>query len=279
MTAAADNSLTISIVSYYSPMAQLVPTVASLAAALKALHARYPEAPLLVYLVDNSEDGIISARDYEQLQELLQAADTPLSLIQGNGNLGYGRAHNLAIKTSRAHYHLILNPDVTMSEDTLWRGMEMLASGDEVVAVSPMANTPDGERQHLCKRYPSVSLLLLRGFLPTLLRARFAARQASYEMHELSDAEPTVGIPIISGCFMLCKREALAQVGGFDERYFLYFEDFDLSLRLHKVGQLAYVPAMNIVHAGGNTASKGLRHILLFLRSGLRFFNRWGWRW
>lgn len=78
---------------------------------------------------------------------------------------------------------------------------------------------------------------------------------------------------------MLCKREVLSEVGGFDDRYFLYFEDFDLSLRLGKQGRLAYVPAMKIIHAGGNTASKGLRHILLFMRSAMRFFNQWGWRW
>ena len=279
MTAPSDNSLTISIVAYHSPLAELESTLSSLSAALAAYRDHFPGASTSVYLVDNSEDSDISARDFERLQELLQPAETQLTLIQGNGNLGYGGGHNLAINTSRAAYHLILNPDVTMSPDTLWQGVQVLANNAEVVAASPLANTLEGQRQYLCKRYPSVSLLLLRGFFPGLLRKRFQDRQADYEMHELSDQEPTVGVPIISGCFMLCKRSALSEAGGFDARYFLYFEDFDLSLRLGKLGQLAYVPAMKIVHAGGNTSGKGLRHILLFMRSGMRFFRQWGWRW
>ena len=279
MTAAPDNSLTISIVAYHSPLAELETTLSSLSVALAAYRDHYPGASTLVYLVDNSEDSEISARDFERLQEFLQSAETQLTLIQGNGNLGYGGGHNLVIKTSHASWHLILNPDVTMSEDALWQGVEVLTSNEEAVAASPKASTLEGERQYLCKRYPSVSLLLLRGFLPGLLRKHFRKRQADYEMHDLPEQEPSLGVPIISGCFMLCKREVLSEVGGFDDRYFLYFEDFDLSLRLGKQGRLAYVPAMKIIHAGGNTASKGLRHILLFMRSAMRFFNQWGWRW
>ena len=260
-------------------MTQLASTLSSLAAAVSTLRGRDPELETLVYLVDNSESGVISARDFEDLQSLLQPASTQLVLIQGNGNLGYGGGHNLAIRTSRSRYHLILNPDVLIQEDALLHGLEVLAEQEAAVAASPLAYTPDGERQHLCKRYPTVGLLLMRGFFPGLLRKRYQNRQADYEMHDLSEQEPTPGVPIISGCFMLCKRDALSAVGGFDDRYFLYFEDFDLSLRLGKSGHLVHVPAMQIVHAGGNTASKGLRHILQFARSGLRFFNQWGWRW
>jgi GT2 family glycosyltransferase len=78
---------------------------------------------------------------------------------------------------------------------------------------------------------------------------------------------------------MLAPTPALRAVGGFDERYFLYFEDFDLSLRLGEHGRLVFEPAMRIVHHGGYAARKGLRHVRYFLRSGIRFFNDHGWRW
>jgi GT2 family glycosyltransferase len=131
----------------------------------------------------------------------------------------------------------------------------------------------------LCKRYPAVLTLFVRGFIPSSWRKLFAKRLAHYEMHELSDAQPTTSIPIASGCFMLCRSEPLLKLGGFDERYFLYFEDFDLSLRLGKLGFLAYVPAMKICHGGGYAANKGVGHIAMFARSGIRFFNTHGWRW
>ena len=97
-------------------------------------------------------------------------------------------------------------------------------------------------------------------------------------MHDLSEREPSVDIPITSGCFMLSRTKSLTEIGGFDERYFLYFEDFDLSLRLGKKGKLAYLPAMRIQHSGGGAGGKGLNHFKMFVRSGVRFFNTYGWR-
>ena len=63
-----------------------------------------------------------------------------------------------------------------------------------------------------------------------------------------------------------------------NESYFLYFEDYDLSLRIGKLGRLAYAPNVRITHCGGNTSSKGLWHIRIFIISGIRFFNKHGWR-
>ena len=76
-------------------------------------------------------------------------------------------------------------------------------------------------------------------------------------MHDLSEKEPSVDIPITSGCFMLLRSESLIEIGGFDERYFLYFEDFDLSLRLGKKGKLAYLPSQCVFNTvGGVLAAK-----------------------
>ena len=98
-------------------------------------------------------------------------------------------------------------------------------------------------------------------------------------MRELSESQPSKNIPIISGCFMLCRSDAIARVSGFDPGYFLYFEDFDLSLRVGDSAALAYVPAMRIKHGGGGSARKGLKHINMFVRSAGRFFSKHGWRW
>ena len=83
---------------------------------------------------------------------------------------------------------------------------------------------------------------------------------------------------LLGGCFLLVEARTLKAVNGFDERYFLYFEDFDLSIRIGKLGKLAYVPGVRITHSGGHTASKGLWHIWNFLISGIRFFSTHGWR-
>jgi len=98
-------------------------------------------------------------------------------------------------------------------------------------------------------------------------------------MRELPINKPSVGIPLISGCFILCRASALTKVSGFDSSYFLYFEDFDLSLRLRTIGELAFLPSVKITHEGGFAARKGIYHILIFARSAFRFFNKFGWKW
>ena len=91
-------------------------------------------------------------------------------------------------------------------------------------------------------------------------------------------AEPAQ-VLLASGCFMLLRTGPLQSVKGFNEKYFLYFEDFDLSLRLRECGQLMFLPSMVITHHGGYAATKGGGHIRLFVRAGFRFFNDHGWKW
>ncbi|WES91767.1 glycosyltransferase [Aeromonas hydrophila] len=85
--------------------------------------------------------------------------------------------------------------------------------------------------------------------------------------------------PIVSGCFMLFRTDVLQLLGGFDPRFFLYFEDFDISLRAGKISRIAYVPQVKVVHHGGHASRKGWRHIWMFGRSMVTFFNIHGWRW
>jgi len=86
-------------------------------------------------------------------------------------------------------------------------------------------------------------------------------------------------VPLVSGCCMLFKGPVLSKVRGFSPDYFLYFEDYDISLRVAQTARTVYVPAVRITHFGGHAASKGWRHIQLFLRSALTFFRQHTWQW
>jgi GT2 family glycosyltransferase len=272
-------SLSLAVVCYHNSPDELAQLIDSVSIAIGSLKQKYSLEPIVFYLIDNAESVGPEAGFLESLEQLDATVGLSFRLIQGHGNLGYGRAHNLALSGLNSDYHLMLNPDVLLNPDALTIGIDYLQEHSATVLSAPMAIGPDGSRQYLCKRYPSLFTLFVRGFLPQALRRPFAARLARYEMQDLSDTEPTASVPIASGCYMLCRTKQLAAVGGFNENYFLYFEDFDLSLRMGQVGQIAYLPAMKIVHGGGNAAKKGLRHIAYFTRSALRFFNRHGWRW
>ncbi|HCK82752.1 MAG TPA: glycosyl transferase [Candidatus Competibacteraceae bacterium] len=200
-------------------------------------------------------------------------------LLSGHGNVGYGTGHNLALQRGAGDFHLILNPDVLLAEDALSEGLAFLTAHPDAGLVAPAARDGAGRPQYLCKHYPTVLDLALRGFAPGWLRRRFQARLDRYELRDRMGEGVLWDPPIASGCFMLCRREALERIGGFRPEYFLYFEDFDLSLRLAAVARLACAPRIRIVHLGGHAARKGPRHVGLFLRSATLFFGQHGWRW
>ncbi len=201
------------------------------------------------------------------------------SVISGHGNIGFGAAHNLALSKSRSYFHLVMNPDVILKEESITECLKFMTQNPEVGALSPYAENGSGEQQFLCKRFPSVLDLFLRGLMPPPLQNMFKNRLSRYEMRDLcSKNEAIIPVRIISGCFMFLRRNKIDEAGRFSSKYFLYFEDFDLSLRLARVSRLAYVPEVKIVHFGGEAGRKGLRHIMMFVKSGSIFFREYGWK-
>jgi GT2 family glycosyltransferase len=278
-------TLSVSVVSYRSDYATLIRTLNSLDRAVAYARQRGLWADAVrVFLVDNSGDLALEALEVE-----LAASELALEPIVGQGNVGYGRGNNLAIERTCSDYHLVLNPDVDMAEDALACAVDYLARHEDVVALSPSATGKFGEKQYLCRRYPAIADLLVRGGVPSRLRGIFQRRLASYELRsEIDEADRENAICcgaaylsplIISGCFMFYRTSVLKALGGFDRRYFLYFEDYDLSVRTSQSFRIAYVPAVRIRHFGGNAALKGWRHIRLFSTSAFFFFSRFGWKW
>ena len=155
-------------------------------------------------------------------------------------------------------------------------GLRYLAAHPEVGAITPSVHGADGEREYLVKGWPSPGVLFVRGFVPRFLHGPFRRRLDAYELRHLDWEREQAPVTIASGCFLLCRTQALRAVGGFDPGYFLYFEDFDLTLRLSKVTTVAYCPQVRIVHHGGKAATKGLRHIAWFVKSARRFFAAHG---
>ena len=199
------------------------------------------------------------------------------TLISNTGNPGYGTAHNQAILYAKSRFHLILNPDVELDPGSVSLAIGQLGSDPDIAMIGPAGVDATGEPAYLAKRCPSLGVLLLRGFAPEWIARRFDSALAAYEYRDLSDQVPSE-VTLLSGCCLFTNTRSLQRVRGFDESYFLYFEDFDLSMRLANVGRLVHLPTSRIVHHGGNTAAKGWRHLLWFTQSAVRFFNTWGWR-
>lgn len=281
MTSAPLPSLSVSVVLHHSALPRLRQTLASLRVALQEAQEEGVLGASTVWLVDNSEDAAYRDDARALLTDVFwgDTAGIATCFVALDENVGFGGGHNRALLDDGSDFHLVLNPDVVLGHRCLTAGLRYLGRDGGAVAVSPRSSSPGGSREYLCKRYPSVFVLALRGFAPRWLRRRFASRLASYEMRDAMHSATPVDVPLISGCFMLMRGNVVRSVRGFDADYFMYFEDFDLSLRLRVHGRLMYVPSVEIVHYGGFAAAKGWRHVSWFLRSGRRFFAQHGWRW
>lgn len=277
---ALSKTMRISIVCYASNEVLIKKTLASVLRASALPLSKQLVGAIEIVLVDNGPAYV----ERERIEAVTGygrglAVDGVALSIQGDGaNVGFGVGHNLTF-SSESDFHLVLNPDVEMAPDALSAALEFMIINPDCGIVAPAICDRNGGREYLCKRYPTVFDLLIRGFAPSWLRRLFWRRLAKYEMRDMISDYVVWDPPIVSGCFMLMRSSVLEKIGGFDPRYFLYFEDFDLSLRASKVARLAYVPSVKIVHHGGYAARKGLRHIYLFVRSAITFFNRHGWRW
>ena len=269
-------ALTASIVTFRPEPRLFGRALASLATAIVEARRRGALGEARVYVIDNGPETARGALAPAMAAWPAQAG--AIELIAGHGNVGYGRGNNLALERAGSDFHLVLNPDVELEPDALAESLAALAQHPEVGLVAPAAYGDDGRLQYLCKRYPSLWVLFLRGFAPARLRGRFDAELAHYEMRDVIGEQFVSGVPLASGCFMLARTPLLRRVGGFDPRFFMYFEDYDLSLRLGRESRVAYVPQARIVHHGGEAARKGLRHVAWFVASAWRFFARHGWR-
>jgi hypothetical protein len=227
------------------------------------------DAGNMLYIVDNSPTDILKT----------EISGSNIHYHFNGKNLGYGKGHNWAIDhAEESKYHVILNPDVIIKEGVIEELVQFMDLNQDVGMVCPKILNEDGSVQHLNKRITTVYDLLLRKFLPDTFRSYFQKRLDYYEMKDIG-YDKSYDVPLMSGAFMLCRTSVLKSVGGFDPRYFMYFEDYDLSRKIQKHNhRTVYYPYVSIIHSWGRASHKSARMLIIFIINGIRYFNKWGWK-
>ncbi len=220
-----------------------------------------------LYVVDNSND------DY--IKELL--VDFDIYYIKNNKNLGFGKAHNIAIKiavASNSDYHIIINPDISFESNVVGELIKRAEKDKEIGLIMPKIIYPNGDVQFLCKLLPNPIVLIFRRFLPFKVISN--RMNQNYELKSM-DLSKESEIPSLSGCFMFIRTAFLNNVGGFDERYFMYLEDIDLCRKLGKISKLIYFPKVTVVHNYEKGSYKSKKLLIFHIKSSIKYFNKWGW--
>lgn len=228
--------------------------------------------PVKLFLIDNSPTPVIK----QQLKDLLH--DDRIEYIFNDKNIGFGQAHNLAIKriAGNSSYHLILNPDVYFSSDVIDSLLSYLNKNPNIIHVMPKVLYPDGKTQYLCKKNPSYSDIIIRRFLPAFLKHYFRKELDEFEYKNFNYDSIIANVPFLSGCFMLIRTDVLNEVKGFDKNFFLYFEDADLTRRLLQHGSNIYYPYVSIYHEYQRGTSKSFKHAFMALESLRYYLRKWG---
>ncbi len=201
-----------------------------------------------------------------------------LTYIFNNENIGYGKAHNIGLKESISDNivkgHLIINPDVEITPNEIKKLYNYLISNEDVGIVVPKVIYPDGEIQYLSKLLPDPFDLIFRRFF---YFTDFAKKKINKYELRFTNYNKIMEIGVASGSCMLININALKKTGLFDERYFMYLEDYDLSRRIGEFYKIIFFPDVTIKHKYEMHSYKRLKMLIVHIISAIKYFNKWGW--
>lgn len=249
--------LTASVVVHRTPAGQLRRVLRSLAA----------DGVTAVAVVDNSPDDRLRAVVGESM---------PGAEYIRTANRGYGAAHNVVIRKAMAAgatHHLVLNPDVSWEPGAVPALLEAMERTPRCGMAAPRIVYPDGRLQYTCRMLPSPLDLILRRFVPRWIGRRRRRRYllADWDHGQMAD------VPYLQGSFMLIACDALREAGLFDERFFMYPEDIDLTRRIHALRPTLYCPEATAVHDHAAASARSPRMLAIHMVNMVRYFNKWGW--
>lgn len=250
--------ITASIVIYHTPFHEL----------LKVVNCVLDSPVICLYIIDNSTND--ESRKITKLSEKIRYIHSV--------NLGYGAGHNIAIREVieyGARFHVVINPDIFFEKGTLEKLLDYIENRVEVGQIMPKVIYPDGKLQYLCKLIPTPLDLIFKRFLP----AYFTRKRLMKFQLRFTEYQYEMNVPYLSGCFMFFRVEALKKVGLFDERFFMYPEDIDITRRIHREYKTMFYPEVTIIHDHAAASYQSRKMLKIHMVNMIRYFNKWGWFW
>lgn len=223
-----------------------------------------------IFLINNSPQNI----ELNSYLDLLSRSNESLVRITPKENKGFGAGHNSVLQYLSSDYHFVVNPDIYIQDANVFTTIvDYLEKNLDYGLLSPLIKYPNGETQHLLKKESTVFDMALRFVgLPI-----FEKRQESFislpdGYNHTHDAEN------VPGSFMVFRTTVFKKVNGFDESYFLYMEDSDVTKAVNQVSKTVFLQNTVVYHEWQRENRKSVRGILTMLHSMGIYFNKWGWK-
>lgn len=232
------------------------------------------EATLSALLREDSISTVIIVDNGEHCTWLNSFEHEKVQVIRVPVNHGFGAGHNVVLNKFKNHaeFFLICNPDIHFEKGEVDALYEFSRSERIGLAV-PKILYPNGANQYGCKLLPSPYQLFIRRFCSVIT----SNVNQQYELRD-ADYNKVFFAPSLSGCFLLISTDALNKVKGFDERFFLYMEDVDLSRRVCDTGlPVRYYPGSTVIHVAQAKSYKNFKFLSYHVFSAVKYFNKWGW--
>lgn len=228
---------------------------------LNSIYQTVQNITLEIIVVDNaSHDGSVV---------MLREEFPQVTIIENTTNRGFGAANNQAFGIMKGRYALLLNTDTVLKEHAVYELFSFMeAHPDASMACGQLLNA-DGSKQNSIASFPTLwTLLFNTPLLEYLFPKRYPSKRYNYE----EPIEVDSGI----GACLLVRKQAIDEVGMFDERYFFFFEETDWALQMKTAGwKIYHVPSALIYHLQGQSIGRDTRSRIEFYRSRYQFFKKW----
>lgn len=235
---------------------------------VRSILANSDSCDLSFYVIDNASPDDSAATLQRQL------GGTPNVTVNClPNNIGFGSGHNTVLPKLQSDFHAVVNPDITIDRDVLGELCRYLDEHPDVVMVTPQLRFPDDTPQYTAKRAPTFFALLARQ-----LHLGFLKKHEDHYLMLDEDLTREQEIEFCSGCFFVMRTWVFREIGGFDEDYFMYVEDADITRKAMQKGRVMFVPSTYVHHAWHRNTTRSSKHFFMQLKSMGRYFRKWGFR-
>ena len=222
-----------------------------------------------LYVVDNaSSDGTA-----DEVEDYF-SDNAHVKVIANTENKGFGKAHNQVLDLIDSDYHFVINPDIIVKDDVIGAMCAFMESKPACGMASPDIRFPDGRVQVLAKRHPKPKYLIASRLSSDRENNKYLREYAMLD----EDLSQPLQIENCSGCFFVIRTELFKEVGGFDDRYFMYFEDFDLARTVGARAEIWYCPCAKVYHEWGRDSKRNFKLMFIHIRSTVKYFCKWAFK-